>query len=48
MVPKIVEEEIVINRKNIKKMIVSKSGQHCLLLTDHELFYNNYDSNQII
>ena len=29
-------------------MIVSKNGQHCLLLTDHELFYNNYDSNQII
>ena len=46
-VPQVIDE-LLIKRKNIKKMFVSRGGNHCILLAEHELFYNNWADSQII
>lgn len=41
-------DDMLLKRKNIKKLFVSRNGNHCILLADHELFYNNWKDNTII
>lgn len=41
-------DDLMLKRKNIKKMYVSRQGSHCILLAEHELFYNNWADNTII
>ena len=41
-------DDLLIKRKNVKKMFVSRDGNHAILLAEHELFYNNWNDNQII
>lgn len=35
-------QELILNRKAVKKMFVSRSGEHCIMLAEHEIFYNNW------
>ncbi len=37
-----------INKKNIKKMHIDREGIHCIIVCDYELYYNNWNSDQII
>lgn len=32
-----------INKKNIKKMHIDREGVHCIIVSDYELFYNNWN-----
>jgi len=40
-------DEPIIKRKNVRKMYVDREGQHCILLAEHELFYNNWGDSQV-
>lgn len=42
------EEDSKIKMKNIRKMFLGRSGEHCILLAEHELFYNNWYDSEII
>ena len=35
-------DDFMIKRKNIKKMFVNRLGNHCFMLAEHEIFYNNW------
>lgn len=35
-------DELLLKRKNVKKMFVDHRGHHCILLAEHEIFYNNW------
>ena len=37
-----------INKKNIKKMQIDREGIHCIIVSDYDLYYNNWNSDQII
>ena len=39
-----VDDQFFLRRAKIKKMVVDDSGEHCLLLSDSQLFYNNWGS----
>ena len=40
-------DETIIKRKNIRKMFVDNEGQHCILMAENELYYCNWDDNNI-
>lgn len=44
--PKEVDDDIL-KRKNIKKMFVDPKGLHCLMLAEHEIYYNHWTSNKV-
>ena len=44
--PPIIDENII-KRKNIRKLYVDKDGVHCILMSEHELFYCNWNDNHI-
>ena len=35
-------------KKNIKKIHIDREGIHCIIVSDYELYYNNWNSDQII
>jgi len=41
-------DDLMIKRKNVRKMYVSRNGNHCILLAEHEIFYNHWSDNQMI
>ena len=41
-------DEHIIKRKNIKKMFVDREGVHCIMLAEHELYYNNWSDSHLI
>lgn len=41
-------DEHIIKRKNIKKMFVDREGVHCIMLAEHELYYNNWQDSHLI
>lgn len=40
-------DDDILKRKNIKKMFVDPKGMHCFMLAEHELYYNNWNSNKV-
>jgi hypothetical protein len=36
-----------LKRKDLKKLFVDSKGLHCFLLAEHEIFYNNWNSERI-
>jgi hypothetical protein len=40
-------DDDILKRKNIKKMFIDSKGIHCFLLAEHEIFYNNWNSNKV-
>lgn len=40
-------DDDMLKRKNIKKIFVDQKGIHCFFLAEHEIFYNNWESNKV-
>ena len=40
-------DDQTMRRAKCKKMLISENGMHCLLLADHELFYNHFSSEKV-
>eukprot|EP00351_Strombidinopsis_sp_SopsisLIS2011_P003625 CAMPEP_0116872960 /NCGR_PEP_ID=MMETSP0463-20121206/3906_1 /TAXON_ID=181622 /ORGANISM="Strombidinopsis sp, Strain SopsisLIS2011" /LENGTH=189 /DNA_ID=CAMNT_0004514095 /DNA_START=90 /DNA_END=659 /DNA_ORIENTATION=+ len=37
----------MLKRQTVKKMYVDRKGMHCFLLADHEIYYNNWNNDQV-
>jgi len=40
-------DDDILKRKPIKKMYVDPRGLHCFFLAEHEIYYNNWNSNRV-
>lgn len=40
-------DDDILKRKKIRKMYVDNKGIHCFMLSEHEIFYNNWASNRV-
>lgn len=40
-------DDDILRRKKIRKMFVDAKGIHCFLLTEHEIYYNNWNSSKV-
>lgn len=46
--PELIDQlQLFTRKKNTKKMYVDREGVHCILVQDYELFYINYNGNQV-
>ena len=34
-------------KKNVQKMVVDKLGLHCVVISDHELYYMNWSDTRV-
>ena len=42
-----VVDDQTLKRHKIRKLYVADSGQHCFMLTDHDLFYNHWSNDHV-
>jgi len=40
-------DQDILKRRDIKKMYLDQRGNHCFFLCEHDIFYNNYRSQQV-